>query len=330
MIHARYAVDPATPWHGVAPLAFARSTGTLAANLETRLGEEAGAAVGAFVPVPQDQGGEDKSEDDRFSELKADIRGAKGRAVVVETVAAGWGEGKDAAPKGDWKQRRFGAEPPAALEALRRAVVGSVWQACGIPSSLLSTDADGTAQREAYRRFALATINPALAALAGELGAKLDTPGVEFSTDGLWAHDGVGRSQMLKNLIEAGIDAGDARAVGAGLGRGAFDQDFEGAALVGERHHGFGMAAFVGFALPVENAGALLVGADHGDNAIPYPDGGAECGESGKEGSGGFNTIDHCCKPARCFFAAKPPANPKRLSLLFKLNLPTASPPFGP
>ena len=56
VLHVRYAVDSARPWYGIGPLGWARATGTLAANLETRLGEEAGGPVGHVLPVPQDGG----------------------------------------------------------------------------------------------------------------------------------------------------------------------------------------------------------------------------------------------------------------------------------
>ena len=38
VLHFRYAYDSARPWHGIAPLAWASSTGALAAALELRLG----------------------------------------------------------------------------------------------------------------------------------------------------------------------------------------------------------------------------------------------------------------------------------------------------
>ena len=53
VIHVRYAVDPARAWRGLSPLEWARATGTLAGNLEHRLGEEAGAPVGSYLPMPR-------------------------------------------------------------------------------------------------------------------------------------------------------------------------------------------------------------------------------------------------------------------------------------
>ena len=46
VLHFRYAVDPARPWHGIGPLGWARETGTLAGNLERRLGRGNGRRVG--------------------------------------------------------------------------------------------------------------------------------------------------------------------------------------------------------------------------------------------------------------------------------------------
>ena len=53
VVHSRYAVDPARPWLGISPLQWARTTGTLAANLEARLSEEAGGTVAHVLPIPK-------------------------------------------------------------------------------------------------------------------------------------------------------------------------------------------------------------------------------------------------------------------------------------
>ena len=76
LVHCRYAVDSARPWYGLAPLQWARATGTLAANLEVRLGEEASAAVGFIMPVPADGG--DGGDDDPLKLLKADLAAGEG------------------------------------------------------------------------------------------------------------------------------------------------------------------------------------------------------------------------------------------------------------
>ena len=148
--HFRYAIDPSRPWLGVSPLQWARATGTLAGNLEQRLGEESGAPVGALMPIPADGG--DGIGDDPLTALKADIASAKGRQLLVETTSGAWDQGKAAAPQKDWVQSRFGADPPQALATLRSDAAMSVLSACGVPVSL-ATDADGTSATRGMAAF---------------------------------------------------------------------------------------------------------------------------------------------------------------------------------
>ena len=201
VLHCRYAVDSARPWYGISPLGWARSTGTLAANLEVRLGEEAGGPVGHVLPVPADGG--DGGDDDALAQFKADLAGAKGKTVLAETTAAGWGEGRTAAPMADYKPQRFGAAVPESSVSLRTAAGEAVLSACGVPVSLV-TDADGTSQREAWRRFAMGSVEPLLAVVGEEVEAKLDTR-VTFDLSSLWAHDLAGRASSFKALVVAGM-----------------------------------------------------------------------------------------------------------------------------
>ena len=209
VLHCRYAVDSARPWYGIGPLGWARATGTLAANLETRLGEEAGGPVGHMLAVPQDGG--DGEDDDPLVSLKSDMAGAKGRTLLAETTAAGWGEGRPAAPQADYKPQRFGANPPASLPSLRTDAAMSVLTACGVPVSL-ATDADGTSQREAWRRFVMGAVEPMLEIVAEEVAAKLETR-VTFDLSRLWAHDLAGRASSFKAMITGGMEVERAAAL---------------------------------------------------------------------------------------------------------------------
>ena len=47
--------------------------------------------------------------------LKGDIAGARGKALLVETSAAGWGEGRASAPQRDWMASRLGPMPPPGM-----------------------------------------------------------------------------------------------------------------------------------------------------------------------------------------------------------------------
>ena len=202
VVHCRFSVHPERPWEGVSPLGWAATTGTLAANLEQRLGEEAGGSVGHIVPIPQDGG--DGEGADPLAKLKADIRAAKGRTFLAETTSAGWGEGRGAAPQADWQPRRIGANPPAVLPGLRADVFGAVLSACGVPVSLV-TDADGTSQREAFRRFLTSGIQPVADLVAEELSNKLDQE-IRFGFESLYAHDLAGRAQAFQKLVAGGME----------------------------------------------------------------------------------------------------------------------------
>ena len=220
VLHPKYSYDPARPWLGLPPLAWASLTGTLAANLENKLGEEAGGAVGHVVPIPEDAANGDSDgdgEDDEAAEkpldaLRADLANLKGRTALVETVAGGWGEGKSAAPMFDWKPQRFGANPPQSLAVLRSDAGQAVLGACGVPVSLF-TDADGTSQRESWRRFVMGSVEPVAELVAGELSSKLDAPGLRFDFASLWAHDLAGRAQSFKAFVAGGMDVAKAAAL---------------------------------------------------------------------------------------------------------------------
>ena len=114
----------ARPYHGLSPSSWAADTARLNANAERNLADEAGGPVAQLLPVPQD--GSDDSDDDPLKMLKADIAGAHGKALLVETTNAGWAEGKTAAPQGDWKQQRLGPMPTEAMVKLADAAFARV------------------------------------------------------------------------------------------------------------------------------------------------------------------------------------------------------------
>ena len=109
----------ARPYHGLSPASWAADTSRLHANAERSLADEAGGPIAQLLPVPQD-GGDGDEDTDPLTGLKADIAKARGKALLVETVNSGWGEGKTAAPQADWKQARLGPMPPEGLCEGRR------------------------------------------------------------------------------------------------------------------------------------------------------------------------------------------------------------------
>ena len=211
-LHVRYAVDPSRPWRGLSPLESACATGVIAGNLEQRLGEETGAATGAFIPTPKADGTDpDDPDADPLAKLRGDIRGAKGRAVLVESMATAWGEGPGASGQGaGWKQHRFGADPPEVLEALRTSVGRDVLNACGVPPGLV-LNSDGTAMREGWRRFILSSCAGMAALISDEIGAKLAPTAITF--DALYGRDLVGRAQAFARLSGEKLPSATAREI---------------------------------------------------------------------------------------------------------------------
>ena len=205
VIHCRYSYDPARPWLGLSPLQWASLTGSLASNLETKLAQEAGGPVGSVIPVPQDpeSGEEETDEESPLDGLRADLAAAKGRTLLVETTAAGWGEGRGAAPQTDWQARRFGADPPETLAVLRSDAGKAVLGACGLSIALFD-DSDGTSKREAWRQAAMGAFEPVAALVAAELSKKLEVS-ISFDFSGLWAHDLAGRAQAFKQMVTGGM-----------------------------------------------------------------------------------------------------------------------------
>ena len=160
--------------------------------------------MGVLIPTPHVD-----------SQLQADLAKLGGRLALVESTASGWNEGRSGAPRGDWKPQRIGADPPAALDALRGSVGLSIAAACGVPPALL-IGGDSTGLRESFRVFLHSTIQPLARLILDELRAKLDEPDLSLSFERLAAGDITGRARALGQMVKAGVPLEEARRL-AGL-----------------------------------------------------------------------------------------------------------------
>ena len=201
VVFVRWGSTPGQPYVGTGPLSWAHTTSRLQAEVERSLADEAQGPLAHLLPVPQDGG--KGGEDDPLKELKADIRTARGKALLIETVAAGWGEGRAAAPLTDWKSNRLGPNFPQSMATVQEQSFMAVLAATGTPPSLF-VDADGTAQREAVRRWHMNVVMPLAKVLEHELTMKLETDvKLKFDT---YALDMVSRAQVVSKLAQAGVD----------------------------------------------------------------------------------------------------------------------------
>ena len=98
VVFVRWGGTPGVPYVGTGPLSWASITAKLQSETERSLSDEAGGPIANLLAIPQD-GGDGDGEEDTLAGLKADIRTARGKALLLETVAGGWGEGRGAAPQ---------------------------------------------------------------------------------------------------------------------------------------------------------------------------------------------------------------------------------------
>ena len=196
VVFCRWGSNPGQPYVGTAPTDWAHTTARLNAATERSLADEAAGPIAQLLPIPQEPG--DDADDNPLAGLRADIAAARGKAMLVETTAGGWGEGGVNAPRSDWKAQRLGPAPTAALVALADASFSRVLASTGTPPALFDARADGTAQRESIRRWHLGTVLPLARLVEHELTVKLDTK-VRLRFDN-YARDQVSRAQVFSKL----------------------------------------------------------------------------------------------------------------------------------
>ena len=210
VVFLRWGGTAGQPYTGTGPTRFAALTARLNAETERSLADEAGGPVAQIVALPQGPAGADP-EADPIAMLQADIARARGKAAFVETTAAGWGEGRSGAPQRDWMASRLGPNPPAALAEIRRDAFAAVVSACGASPALFADGADGTAQREALRRWHLGTVLPLAGMVEAELSRKLEAS-IRLRFDN-YPLDLQARATALAKLVETGMDRTEALSI---------------------------------------------------------------------------------------------------------------------
>lgn len=211
VLHFRWATDPALPWRGIGPLEAAKLAGRLSAETVAALGDEAATTRGYLMPLPKD------GEDPTIDKMKQDIGTAKGKMLAVESQTLGeWpvGDRQSVAGSG-WAPVRFGANPPAVLVEQARLATAEVLAACGVPIPLADATASDTGQKEAWRRFLSATVQPLGQMISAEIVEKTGRPASMGWAD-LRSNDLVSRTRGFKQMIESGASF-ESAATAAGL-----------------------------------------------------------------------------------------------------------------
>ena len=180
------------------PLTTARVQG----EAERSIADEAVGPLAQLLAVHQD-GGNPDDDGDTFAGLRADIARARGKALLVDHTAAGWGDGRTGAPQRDWQASRLGPMMPDAMVRVADAAFARMVAACAASVSLF-TDADGTAQREALRRWHMGTVVPLARLLEHELTMRLEIA-VRLRFDP-YPLDVRGRAAGLAKVVQGGVN----------------------------------------------------------------------------------------------------------------------------
>lgn len=209
VIFVKWGSTPGQPYVGTGPLSWAATTARLQSETEKSLADEASGPIGHLLAVPElmAKSGEDGAEIDPLLLLRRDISAARGKILTVETTQGGAAEGRSAAPQKDWVANRLGPHPPEVMEKIREGAFRATLAACGTPPSMFISD-DGTAQREALRRWHMNVVIPMARILERELTEKLETE-VKLTFDN-YPLDLAGRAQAFQKLVAGGVPVSDA------------------------------------------------------------------------------------------------------------------------
>ena len=211
VLHFQTGATDAEWWRGRAPLYRARATAALAARIEKQMTDETRIPVTRLVPIHSAV-----PIDIDSPESNATVEAIKrGGVAIIQGFAAGTPmDGQT--PASRFTPQRQGAHPAETMPTLRTQVGQEICAAFGVPPALVAEGADGTAQRESWRRYWLGTIAPLGRMIEAELRRKLDMSAT-VAFDALAAADEDGRSRAIsrraaaaKTLADMGVDRSEA------------------------------------------------------------------------------------------------------------------------
>ena len=197
VVHVLSGAAAASPWRrGRSPLESAGLTSGQLAHIERSLGLDASVPTGGIMPQP------DGASPASVKQAEPALTQGKGGLTLVETVAAGWGQGKTAAPRKDWEQVRFGAMVQQPNVLLRDATGQLIMGALGVNRRLF--DGDGASSESAYRGMVSGICQHLAVLLEREIGVKLERPlTLDLSPASGYDVRGIGRA--VGALVNAGV-----------------------------------------------------------------------------------------------------------------------------
>ena len=202
LVFLRWGTSPGTRYRGQGPTSWAHLTARPQGEVERSLADESAGPLAQLLTTPEgtDTGSDDDS--DPWAGVRASLKGARGGLALLETTSTGGGDGPGAAPKRDWEPKKIGPTPGEAMVRLSDQAFQRMLASCGVPPSMF-VDADGTAQREALRRWHQNVVVPVTKLLEFELRERLGTD-IKLKHDS-YALDMVSRASVVDKLVRAGV-----------------------------------------------------------------------------------------------------------------------------
>ena len=181
LIFVRWGTSPGTRYRGQGPTSWASLTARLLGEAERSLADEACGPLAQIVP--HSPGRRRRRGPGRSAcHAQGGHRQGAGQALLVETVAGGWSEGRAAAPQRDWVPSRLGPMPPDGMVNVADASYQRMLAGCGCSAAMFD-GSDGTSKREALRQWFMGTVQPLARLLEHELTLRLEAE-VRLKFDG--------------------------------------------------------------------------------------------------------------------------------------------------
>lgn len=197
VLSLRINASPDAPWQGRSPLSFMGLSPSLMADVESAISGALPYAGKGLLPVPATVPEEQST--------KA-IQGLRNGSLAVVTSKEDFGHHTGGTRS---ELKRVELTPDLSrmgLAEISRDVHERVLSAAGIPPSLLTASGNAGAMREAYRLFALQTVDPLARMITPELKRKI---GVErLGLQDMMSADVAGRARAVGALTAAGVPLG--------------------------------------------------------------------------------------------------------------------------
>ena len=199
VVHVKINPSRSSPWLGTSPLS--NLSATALAALGKSLTMDMSPPSGYLLPTP------DGASQAVIDQLAHALMNGRGGLSLIQTTSQGFGAGKDAAPKTDWGQKRFGPMIPAESLTAHDTLSISLLNSMGVSEQLYH--GGGPGMREAARQLYLGTINPLASVVVHELSAKIGQT-VELDFSALQALDSAIRARGVTALVAAGMSLSEA------------------------------------------------------------------------------------------------------------------------